>query len=308
MLAFLFEVDRLALFEELESGGPEIEVEDFAFARQDVVFDVEAEHGGEVRLNDGVGDEVGEFGKLALAGLDGVQGLLAPGEGFGLVLVGRRGTGVEVPAVVIEADGGVVDNGLDVGGGFLFEEVEANDDVGHLDASVVDVVLDLDLMSPGTQHADEGVAERRVAEVADMCGLVGVDVGVLNDDFFGGLGRFGSFAAQERVGVSRAVEADIDVAVACDFQRGDAGDGRHFGDQLRGDDLGRLAKLSSELKGGGDGHFTELALAGLLDRDRELDAVTDQDVGVESAGDFFFNGMEHGNLSIAGTRRQKVRS
>ena len=123
-----------------------------------------------------------EFGDLAFAGFDGVQRGAAPGQGIGMVLVIARRVRVEIPAVVIEAHGGVGEQRLHVGERLLFQVVEAHHDVGHLHAGVVDVVLHLDALAAGAQHAHEGVAERRVAQVADVGRLVGIDVGVLDDD------------------------------------------------------------------------------------------------------------------------------
>src|SRR5271165_5115558 len=66
------------------------------------------------------------------------------------------------------------------GGGLVFEMEEANDDIGYLDAGVVDVVLDVDFLAGGAEQADEGVAEDGVAEVSDVGGFVGIDAGVLD--------------------------------------------------------------------------------------------------------------------------------
>ena len=50
VLALGLEVDGLAVLQEFERRGPEFQVKDVAFARQHVVFDVQAEHGRQVRL------------------------------------------------------------------------------------------------------------------------------------------------------------------------------------------------------------------------------------------------------------------
>ena len=59
---------------------------------------------------------------------------------------------------------------------------QAGDDVGDLDAGVVEIVLHLDVVAQEALAADEDVAEHGVAQVADVRRLVGVDVGVLDDD------------------------------------------------------------------------------------------------------------------------------
>jgi hypothetical protein len=103
--------------------------------------------------------------------------------------------------------------------------VEADDDIGDLDAGVVDVVLDFDGAAIGAQHADEGIAEDGVAEVADVGGFIGVDVGVFDDDLAGG-----------------------------------------------------LLQLAGELEGDGQGKFAERGLARLFQGDRDLDAVTNENM------------------------------
>ncbi len=67
--------------------------------------------------------------------------------------------------------------------GFLFELHQAEDDVHDLHAGIVEVVLDFDGLALEAQAADQGVAQAGVAEMADMGGLIGIDVGVLDDDF-----------------------------------------------------------------------------------------------------------------------------
>ena len=62
--------------------------------------------------------------------------------------------------------------------------LETHHHVGHLHAGVVDVVLHFDVAAGGAQHADEGVAQDGVAQVPDVRGFVGIDVGVLDDDLF----------------------------------------------------------------------------------------------------------------------------
>ena len=64
---------------------------------------------------------------------------------------------------------------------FVLDLAEADDDVGDLDAEVVDVVLRFDRRAAEAQDADERVAERRVAQVADVRRLVRVDRRVLDD-------------------------------------------------------------------------------------------------------------------------------
>src|SRR5262249_37283173 len=112
-------------------------------------------------------------------------------------------------------------------------------------AGVVDVILDLDWIAASAKHADEGVAQDGVAEVADVGGLVRVDVGVLDNDLAVAGGRSGG-ASEKGGGISPSIEAQIDIAAAGDLQFGNAGDGRNGGDELFGDFARRPAKLLGE--------------------------------------------------------------
>ena len=66
----------------------------------------------------------------------------------------------------------------------VLDLAEADDDVGDLDAGVVDVVLHFDRRPAEAQHACERVAERGVAQVADVRRLVRIDRRVLDDRLF----------------------------------------------------------------------------------------------------------------------------
>ncbi len=94
-------------------------------------------------------------------------------------------------------------------GQLLFrQEEEADDDVGHLDTGVVDVVLHLGAVTEPAQAAHQHVPQHGVAQMTDVCGLVGVDVGVLDDDL-AGLGRGGGGRGQRVSEESSAPEAKV---------------------------------------------------------------------------------------------------
>ena len=65
--------------------------------------------------------------------------------------------------------------------------------------------------------------------------------------------------------------------------------GRQFG----GDLARRLLQLFGQLKCGRHGQFAEIALLGLLDGDRQIDAIARLDVIVKGALYLFFKGVEH---------------
>ena len=91
-----------------------------------------------------------------------------------------RNAGIEIPAVVVKAR--LAGKSLDLGAGLLLQMREADHDVGHLHASVVDVVLDVDFPSGITQQANERVAEDGVAQVSNVRGFVGINARVLDQN------------------------------------------------------------------------------------------------------------------------------
>ncbi len=201
-------------------------------------------------------------------------------EGGGGVAGGER---LEDPAA--RAGGPAGHLGPHGGGGgeqvLLGQEQEADHDVGDLDAGVVDVVLDLDLGAGGAQAADQGVAQHGVAQVADVGGLVGVDVGVLDDDL-GPRGGPGRGAGPEQVREERAAaQAEVEEPRSLDAghglqerQRvvagrgGDAcGDGS--GDLL-GDGAGGTAQRLGQRQRAGPRQVAELAARRHLQRHRHL--------------------------------------
>ena len=115
----------------------------------------------------------------------------------------------------------------------------------------------------------------------DVRSLVGIDVGVLDDDFFGGGRGFFFHSIQQPRAIRRTVEPDVDVTVARHFERSDTfnlADVRH---QLAGDLLGRLLQLLGKLEGRRDRQLAELRLLGLLDRNRQIDSVSRLNVSVK---------------------------
>src|SRR5688572_8278713 len=90
---------------------------------------------------------------------------------------------IQVPAVIIEPRG--IGDALDVIEVLVLELPESNDDVGDLDACVVDVVLHFDRDASESLHAHQRIAERGIAKVANMRRLVRVNRSVLDNRFLG---------------------------------------------------------------------------------------------------------------------------
>jgi hypothetical protein len=95
----------------------------------------------------------------------------------------------------------------------VLELAEADDDVGDLDARVVDVVLDFDRRATKPQDAYERVAERGVAKVTDMRGLVRIDRRVFDDGLVAGRRRARAVVAGALEQERAALEIKIQIAV-----------------------------------------------------------------------------------------------
>jgi hypothetical protein len=195
-------------------------------------------HGVEMAAEYGGGDEVGDLCGLVIAGFECVEGveadLFAGGCLFGVGGVPLRDSGVEIPAVEVDALVGLEEFGEEFAGGgeiFSFEVDEAYDYVCDLHAGVVDVVLYAYFVAAfvvvGAEEALEGVAEDGVAEVADVGGFVRIDAGVF-DEAEAWAAYVGVLVGCDATDGGGAVEADVEIAGSCDFDAGDAFEFRLF--------------------------------------------------------------------------------
>ena len=283
VLALSLEAKHAALEHDGAGGVPEVQGDDLALAREEVVLDAEPLHGLEMTPKDVGGDEVGDGGGLVVALLEGVQRLeaklLAGGD---LRRVGGVPLGdarVEVPAVEVEALIALEELGeqlLHAVEVLVFEVDEADDDVGDLHAGVVDVVFDADRIAGlevvASQQARVGVAEDGVAKVADVGGLVGVDAGVL-DEAIAGAADVGVLVGGHARDDGGPIEAEVEIAGAGGLDGANAGQaargdgcGERVG-ELCGDDAGGLAEALGEVEGERRGELAEGDLRRLLGAD-----------------------------------------
>ena len=141
-----------------------MQVQDFAFARKEIVFNVEPVHGLEMSAQHRNRNQFRDSGSLGRAVFNGMQRLQTDLQILFVGLVPLRDAGVKIPAVVIEA--WLAGKSLDLRAGFLFDVRKANDDVGHLHAGVVDVVLNVDF--PARRRAAGARRCRRGSRCADV--------------------------------------------------------------------------------------------------------------------------------------------
>ena len=116
-----------------------MQMQDFALARQKVVFDIEAVHGLKMAVEDCNRDQFGNCSGFISALFEFVKRLQTGFFVVGSQVVPLRDFGVEVPAVVIKT--WRFRELLDFCSRFLFDVQKADDYVCDLDAGVVDIVL-----------------------------------------------------------------------------------------------------------------------------------------------------------------------
>ena len=119
-----------------------MQVQDFALAGKEIVFDVEAVHGFEMAAQDGGRDQFGDRGGFAGGVFDGVERFAPRLQIFFILFVPLRDAGVEIPAVVVEA--GLAGEGFDFRARLFLDIREAHYYVSDLHSGVVDVVLNVD--------------------------------------------------------------------------------------------------------------------------------------------------------------------
>ena len=206
-------------------------------------------------------------GGLGAAVLDVVQRGGANLQAFLVFVVPLRDARVQIPAVVIEACG--VGDVADVVEVLALELAESDDDVGDLDAGVVDVVLHLDRHAAKPLHAHERVAERRIPKVADVRRLVRVDGGVLDDGLRSSIvHRRSSIVGRRQLSARERdpIEVDVQVAVRRGVDARDAVDRAERGRELLRDRPWRFAQPPRQLEGNRRRQIAELALRRILDR------------------------------------------
>ncbi len=277
------EVHGARRLELLEAGGPETALQDVALVGQDGVADAQAVHGAQVAADHLLGHEGRHVGGLVVPRLHEVQRVQARRLPVLRFRVPRAHAGVEIPALLVE---GPVSRILVFGEGDgepdaiqvpVQDALEPHHHIGHLDARVVDVVLHLHRAAQEAQALDEGVAQDGVAQVPHVGGLVGVDVGVLDDD----LARHGAGhePAREQVAEGRPpVQVEVEVAtgrpdLAHARQRdrgqlGGNGGGRAFQELRQGEAHGRRRVAQLGLGREHEGH--------LIGRPRHAELVPDR--------------------------------
>ena len=162
-------------FQDLEGVRPELQPQNVALVGEEVVADVQPLHRLQMRPDDAVGDERADLGGVVASGFEIVQRLVSYREPLGLPAVPLGDARIEIPAVVVEARG--VGDLPDLGEVLPLDLPEADDDVGDLNAEVVDVVLHFNRCVPEARTRDSvspSAAFLRWPMCAALFGLIAV--------------------------------------------------------------------------------------------------------------------------------------
>ena len=261
----MLQVDGAALLEDVERLGPEFQPEDVAFPREQVVVDVHPRHRLQVAADDPIGDEGADIGGFVSAMLDVVQRLGAVLQPILVLFVPLRHARVEIPAVEIEAGG--IRDAANLLERLALEHPEADDDVGDLDAGVVDVVLHFDRDAAEPEDAHQGVAERGIPQVADVRRFVRIDRRVL-DDRLGGRRRGRRGGRQPIEQKTAPFEEEVQIAVGRGRHARDAFErAERAGDFLRNRPR-RLPQPPRQLEGDRRAKIAEFAVWRVIEDDR----------------------------------------
>ena len=270
VLAFGFEKDRITRLELFERIVPELEVQDVALARQQVVAHADAFHRREMALHDCHRDQGRHFRGFVAVFFDLLQCFRSKGMLRIFGFIKGADPRVQIPAVVVELEGLVGDKLPHVGEGFFFEVPKSHDDIGNLNAGVVDVVLNFHMPAARLENADERVADCGVAEMPDVCRLVGIDVRVLDNDFPAVLRNNAQPPARHQFveGIPHddgAIEKEVDIARSGQLDLVDSGNVSHRPNQFFCDGARSLFQLLREFKADRRREFAQLNLWRLVE-------------------------------------------
>ncbi len=228
--------------------------------------------------DDGVGHQRSESRRVVAAVLDVVQCPLPDLEPGLVGFVPLRHPSVEIPAVEVEAR--LRGQRADLVERLRLELLEADDHVGDLHARVIDVVLHFHRHASEAQDADERIAQRRIAQVADVRRLVRVDRRVLDDGLARVVGgpRRRCAGRDARAQERRAIQVAVQVAVRRRFDTRDAFDLAQGAREVLRDRLWRLAQAPRQLEGDGQRQIAERARWRIVDDDGRLIAKRDPEV------------------------------
>ncbi len=246
-------MDRFRRLEPLERVLPEVQLQDVAFSRQHVVTCADAIHRLEMVLNHPSRDVSGELGGLVTAFFHCLEARRAMLETFRIGFVPLGDLGVKIPRNVIEPLAAFAQRGFRVALEHVVQTLaadvpEADDQVGDLDARVVDVVLHLDFPSEPLEETHQGVAEDGVAQMADVGRLVRVDVRVLDDDLALVPRRFRFRAREQGAQENVAIEERVEVTRPRDLDSFDAGGRNDRAGHGAGDVARRLLERASQFE------------------------------------------------------------
>ncbi len=253
-----------------------------------MVFEMGAHHG--------VGNKRGEAGGRLEAVLDVVQRRGAHLEPLLVARVPFGDARVQVPAVVIESRGRR--DALRLVDRQFLELAKPHHHVGHLHTGVVDVVLHFDGVAAELEDPHEGVAERRIPEMPDVRGFVGVNGGVLDDGFFRVRRRRRQPAreAEPRQQKAGPVEEHVEIPVGRRFDPRHARNGSERGRQLLGNHARRFAQPAGQIERDRRAEVAERAIGRVLDGDDEIgigDAVQPGEHGPHTRPDLFMQRKNH---------------
>src|SRR5260370_10262372 len=155
--------------------------------------------------------------------------------------------GVDITTQIIEAR--LLRELLNLSLRLLFQARKPDHHVGHLHASVINVVLYVNVSAGGAQQANESISQNGIAQMANMGGLIGVDAGVLDQDLLPASLLPGFLPGGKPLSKCAARDTNINVARAGNLELFNAWNLVDSGNNFFGDLAWGLAQLFGQFEG-----------------------------------------------------------
>src|SRR5215813_8155911 len=248
-----------------------MEMEDLALSGQKVIENAETLHGLQMSEQYCCRNYLPDLSRLVSTFFERVERLQSNLLVSRILLVALRNTCIEIPAVIVERLGrslALLNKSPNIFQRPVFEMLESNYNIGHLNPSIVDVILHIDVIVGRSQKANKRVAQNGVAQMPNMRGFIGIDAGVLHQHLLlRALLRLRTAIAHERFKIAWPVQPGIDVAGPGDFQTFKSGNLAQACNEFLGTFPWGLAQLLSKFECNWKSIFAELYFRWLIDDD-----------------------------------------
>ena len=225
---------------------------------------IDAGHRAHMTLCDSHRHHLSHARRVVIAFFDLLQRLRAPVVLRIVRFIERCDPRINIPAVIVELLCGIRDHAAHIVECLSFDMDQPDDHIRHLHAGVIDVVLNFDIPPAGVEDSNEGIADGRVSQMADMRSFVRIDIRVFDDN----LSVIAWIPAQTAPPDNgRAIEKKVDVACTGSFHAFDAVNFAGAHDQFFCNRTRRTLQRTREFESDGCGQFAVFDFGSLIQND-----------------------------------------